>query len=669
MARTFVVKTRYTADGKQVQQVHTKMGRSFGRFANQMADGNSMLSRSFGGLNKTINRAAMIGMTALVAGAGLAAREFVKFDQTIVGANTRFVDFVQGSQQSAETLQALKDAAREVGATTQFSATDAAAGLNFYAKAGFTSAEAMAVLEDTVNLATVAEMDFNRTADISSDLLGAMGLNAENSAEKIENLKTLNRALGIATNAANVSLEDLFETLKVAGPVGTAAGENMNELVAMTAALGGAGIKGSMGATALKNAYTRLAAPTDKVLAALSGIGLSQSDFIDQNGDMKSMVAIMGMLGRATDGLGKAEQLGIFSEVFGKNAVAGATNLSKSLSEVEFIMAKLEGDTALKDLADEIRKGLGMQLQILRSGLIELGFQFVEAFETDGRGALQGLIDFVQNFDIAPLIKFAEVTVDVFTFLASHWRLLLSLTAGIKAVSATLVVLNILTNIFGVTLAATPIGMIIAGIAALAVAITWLVLNWDKVVEVTKKVGAAIADLAVRVFTFAIEKLKQFGGWIMDNKQKLTALLGPIGMLVSGIMEIVGQWDNVKKAFSEQGIGAGLLSIGRALIGGILAPLQGILEVASLIPGIGKFAENGAMKLQELRDQLAGEEISAIGGAQTPTPGFTGAQAAELGTGRVDININNNAGENADIRQTGTMPTGTNLNFQPAVSF
>ena len=255
----------------------------------------------------------------------------------------------------------------------------------------------MGVLADTVDLATVAESDFNRTADISSDLLGALGKNVQDSATKIQNLKDINRALGITANAANVDLEDMFETLKVAAPIATAAGEGMHELFAITAALGGAGIKGSLAATALKNSYIRLAAPTDAVTAALEELGLKQADFIDAQGDMKSMVDIMGMLGKATKGLGGQAQLEVFSEIFGLRAVAGATNLSKSLAEVQNIMQRLEGETALKDLADEIRKGLGNQILILKSGLLELGLQFIEAFDKDGRGALQGLIEVVQN--------------------------------------------------------------------------------------------------------------------------------------------------------------------------------------------------------------------------------------------------------------------------------
>lgn len=486
MARRFLVQTEYDAiDGMTptMKRINTGMG----RFAANITDKNSMIGRSFGSMNRMINRGISVALLSLTVATGAAAAEYVKFDQTITGANVRFKDFVLGSEESAKMLDALKIAAREVGATTQFTATQAAEGLNFYAKAGFTSAEAMAVLKDTVDLATVAEMDFNRTADISSDLLGAFGLNVQDSAKKIENLKTVNRALGIATNIANVNLEDLFESLKVAAPIASAAGEGMHELVAMTASLGSAGIKGSMAATALKNAYTRLVDPTKEISDALHTVGLSTKDFIDQSGDMKSMITIMGMIGKATSGLGKAEQLKVFSAVFGARAVAGAVNLSKSLADIEFIMAKLESETKLADLADEIRKGLGMQIEILKSSLIELGFKFITAFEKDGRSAIKQLTEMVQNFDVKPLVNFANILIDVIKFIAGNWKTLLSLAIAIKGVSAALAVVNIAVGVFGVTLSATPIGLIIAGVAALSFAIAELILHFDQVKEAARK--------------------------------------------------------------------------------------------------------------------------------------------------------------------------------------
>jgi len=313
----------------------------------------------------------------------------------------------------------------------------------------------------------------------------------------------------------------------------------MHELFAITGALGGAGIKGSMGATALKNAYIRLAAPTDKVTAALDRLGLSQKDFVTADGDMKSMVNIMKQLGDASGNLGNAEQLGIFSEIFGKNAVAGAVNLSKSLSEVEFIMAKLESATALKDLADEIRKGLGMQIEILKSGLLELGFQFVEAFEKDGRGALQSLIDTVQNMDIKPLIEFSKVILSVFKFIAKNGRLLISLALGIKAVAIAMGVLTIATQFFGLALKATPIGMIITAVFLFGTALGLLWTHAEQVTAAVAKMGewfkwlgGKIAEIAILVAVKFVGALKAGLEWIFNIGQKFSTNTGNIRISV-----------------------------------------------------------------------------------------------------------------------------------------
>lgn len=583
MPRRFIVHTDFKAKDN-LSPAMKRMNRGFGRFASNITDKNSLIGRSFGSVNRIINRGLMVGMFALAAATGVAAVEYVKLDQTLVGANARFKDTIIGTEQATKNFVLLKDAAREVGKTTQFTAVQAAAGLNFYAKAGFTTAEAMAVLADTVDLATVAEIDFNRTADISSDLLGALGKNVQDSAQKIQNLKDINRALGITANAANVDLEDMFETLKIAGPIATKAGESMHQLFAITGALGGAGIKGSLAATALKNAYIRLAAPTKKVTEALDQLGLKQADFIDQSGKMKSMVVIMDMIGKAAAGLGETEQLAAFAEIFGLRAVAGATNLADSLSQVEEIMGRLEAEQTLKAIADEIRKGLGNQILILKSGLLDLGLQFIEAFDKDGRGALQGMIDTVQNLDIQPIIDFAKVVIGFFEIVAKNWKILLSFAAGIKGVSIALAALSIATQVFGITLAATPVGIIITAVGLLSAAIVALILNWDKFKE-----------------SFINSKIGQF-------------FLRP--------QEFSTEFEESRR-------------------------------------------EAAARSNDPRFRGLAKREAESLGTPETPTP-FTGADSNTRG--RVDININNNAGDNAQISQSGTVPQGTTLNFTPSFS-
>ncbi len=451
-------------------------------------------------LNRNIGRAASriaaAGFLVIGAGVAFATREFINFDQVIVGATSRFKDLELGTEKTAIAMSELKRTARETAKVTQFTAVEAAAGLNFFAKAGFTSAEAMAALKAQVDLATVAELDLATTSDITSDLLGALGLNAADSATKIDNLAKLSNSLGVAANMANVTLTDIFETLKIAGPIATAAGEDMDTLIAITASLGSAGIKGSMGATAIKNAYLNLATNAPAVQKALERIGLAQSDFVDQETGTLDMVKAMKLLGDATKGMGKVEQLAVFEQIFGKRAVAGAVNISKSLSEIELITQALAADKNIADIADQIRTGLGMQVKILKSGLLELGFQFVEAFEKDGRGALSNLIMAVQNFDMKPVIAGVKTAIKfigtLFKIIKPFLPLILSIVAAWKLYKITMIAAAAIQALMNIAMTANPIGLIITAVGALIGLTIILMKHWEAIWGFFKKVGAAL---------------------------------------------------------------------------------------------------------------------------------------------------------------------------------
>jgi TP901 family phage tail tape measure protein len=553
-ARSFSIEAIFKAVDRMSNPLKG-MNRNTSRFARALRTDFAKAQRSVDRFTKNIKQklgnALRIGLLSIgiaaVAGVGLAAKEFIQFDQTITGATARFKDLVIGSKEAATAMVQLKKTARDTAKVTQFTATEAAAGLNFFAKAGFTSTEAMAALKTQVDLATVAELDLARTSDITSDLLGALGLNAADSAVKIANLEALSNSLGIASNMANVTLEDMFETLKIAGPIATAAGEKMNPLIAITASLGSAGIKGSQAATALKNAYINLATNAPAVEKALASIGLAQADFVDQKTGTLDMVKAMQLMGDATRGMGNVEQLAVFSEVFGKRAVAGAVNISKSLSEIDLIFRALEGDKKIAEIADEIRKGLGMQIKILISGLVELGFKFVEAFEKAGAGALEKLIKAVQNFDPSGIINFLKkafetgsnlfnlfvklspVILSVVGAMALYKGVLLATALLTKGLAAAMAIMRGIQFIYiaatqGMTVAqaafngvalANPIGLIVVAIGLLIGAGILLVKNWDKVKRFFIGMWFAIKDAFLTYIDFAKGMLFTFADIIL----------------------------------------------------------------------------------------------------------------------------------------------------------
>lgn len=497
------------------------------------------------------------GLGAIEAGVAAAGAGFVDFDDSITAATARFKDVQSGASNAADVMQQLRKTARATGADTQFTAAQMGQGLDFFARAGFKSAEAMAVLRSQVDLSTATGEEFARVADISSDLLGAMGMNSDDSATKIANLKNMNNLLAVAVNSANVTMEDLFETLKIAGPIATAAGESQETLIAMTAALGSAGIKGSMGATALKNAYIRLLDTTPEVDKALAKIGLSTESFVDKSGKMKTMVDIMKLLGKSTEKLGQAEQLKFFSMVFGKQAVAGATNLSKSLGEVDKIMTAMQDKNAMKKIADQMRTSLGPRIDILKSGLMELAFKVFTAFESRGKSALGTITTAVQDFNPQPIIDGLEKTISIVSDVIDFFKktkealspfsgAIMTLVGAFYAYNTAIKIVAAGQAILNAVMLANPIGLIVAGVAALAAGAVFLYQNWDKVVETFKNVTSWFSALLDNPFIAGAAVLFAWPiaipALIIKHWTPLVDFFAGIFNSITDVIKIAGRW-------------------------------------------------------------------------------------------------------------------------------
>ena len=134
---------------------------------------------------KRMNRAVdMFAKTALIggvatlgAGLAVATHEYIKFEDSITAASAKFTE---DYQKGTAGFEQLKKSARAIGAATEYSATEAAQGLDFMAKAGYDATKSMKLLPGVVDLATAAQTDFAQAADIASDSIGAFGLNSDN---------------------------------------------------------------------------------------------------------------------------------------------------------------------------------------------------------------------------------------------------------------------------------------------------------------------------------------------------------------------------------------------------------------------------------------------------------------------------------------------------------
>lgn len=412
----FAVSTAFTANDR-ISAAFKTMEKRAGRFGRSADKAFAKAGRSasqFQTITKSILTAGIVqrGIAGLTTGLGSVTRQFIDFDDAITGATARFKDIGPDAANFNQQLKILKASARDAGATTEFTAAQAASALDFLARASFNSVEAMGSLNGMINLATASGEDFATVADFSSDLLGAFGLNVSNTAQKISNLNRLNDVLVKTANSANVTIEDMFETMKVAAPIATKVGIGLEEVAALTAVIGDAGIKGSQGATTLKNAILNIAAAKKPAVEALQSIGVQVDD---GTGNMRRFTDILSDMGKNLKGVGNLQQIKVLNAILGKFAIAGGANLINSIERINtFEQTLINAAGTSKKTADIMRKSLGNRFKALASAATELGFKFFEAFENKGVNVIQEITMAVRNFDMGPIIEAAKVAIAVF---------------------------------------------------------------------------------------------------------------------------------------------------------------------------------------------------------------------------------------------------------------
>ncbi|MHB0819845.1 phage tail tape measure protein [Stutzerimonas stutzeri] len=346
---------------KKLTAQQKRLGQAKADYERTSALAGSMAATGAGGLAS--------GSGILYAGARLMAPG-VQFDADMskVQALTR-LDKDDGQ------LAAMRAQARQLGADTMFSATDAAQGQGFLAMAGFKPEDIIAAMPGMLDLAKAGDSGLAETADIASNILTGFNLKASETGR-------LGDVLVGAFTRSNTSLQMLGETMKYAAPVAASVGQDIETVAAMAGKLGDAGIQGSMGGTALRAILNRLSAPPKAAAKALDTLGISA---VDAQGNLRDMPTILQEIYQKTRNMGDAERAGLLKGIAGEEAVAGMQVLvaqAGSGALQEFIgtlrqtqgeaqrTAKVMGDNLVGDL-DELSSAwedLGIQLQEQQNG-------------------------------------------------------------------------------------------------------------------------------------------------------------------------------------------------------------------------------------------------------------------------------------------------------------
>lgn len=258
-------------------------------------------------------------------------------------------------------LKKLEIQAKDLGATTKFSATDAAEGMKYFGMAGYKTDQIMSALPATLNLAAAGGTDLGVTCDIVSDAMTGLGMSAN------ETGKFTDIMAATVTNA-NTNIELMGETLKYAGPVAGTLGINMADLSVAIGLMGNAGIKGSQAGTALRGGLTNLVKPTDDMASAMKkyGVQLVKNDdgSVNLMNTMKLMRSNLGDLDQAT-------QAQALATIFGKEAMSGwAAVVNASDSDFDKLtQAIADSEGQAKSMAEIMQDNLKGSIDNMKSAL------------------------------------------------------------------------------------------------------------------------------------------------------------------------------------------------------------------------------------------------------------------------------------------------------------
>ena len=473
------------------------------------------------------------------------------FEQAMasVGAVTR-----AGTQDQAK----LTAQARSLGATTSFSAGQAADGMRFLGMAGFNTRQIMEGMPSVLSLARAGMIDLGQAADIGSNILSGFGLQADQ-------MTRIADVMTAVTTRANVNMAELGETMKYVAPIAKNLGIPLEDAAAAAGLLGNVGIKGSMAGTTLRAAMQRLAAPTGAASKMLGNFGIAVKD---ESGNLRPFVKILEELAAVTEGMGTADRTDLLKQIFDAEAAAGMAELMEKaggdqLSNFADALRHVKGEadrvsTAMDNTAEGGFRALSSAVEGLQ---ISFGNLLIPAANTATK-ALRALTAWVNEFVVgwpilSQIVGYLAAGVGLLAIaggaviktLAGIWGAALIL----KPILSTFGVFKLTTGLFGlskilfslagaalpaligaikamgIALLTTPVGWVIAAIAAIAGAAYLIWEHWEPISKWLSDVFEGI-KANWSLFTDWI------GGWVDDT----FGWIDRIGAAISGIFDIFG---------------------------------------------------------------------------------------------------------------------------------
>ena len=292
-----------------------------------------------------------------------------------------------------EDFDALRKKAREMGAKTKFSASEAADAMNYMAMAGWKTGDMLSGIEGIMNLAAASGEDLATTSDIVTDALTAFGLTAKDSGHFAD-------LLAAASSNANTNVSMMGETFKYCAPIAGALGYTAEDTAEAIGLMANAGIKSSQAGTSLRTIMTRLQGELELSGEALGDVTIQTAN---ADGSMREFSDIIADCRGAFSKMTESEKAAAAETLVGKNAMSGFLALMNAapgdIEKLEKAISTCSDEVdgysgAAEKMAAVMQDNLNGQITILKSQLQELAISFGDALMP----AVRKVVTVVQGF-------------------------------------------------------------------------------------------------------------------------------------------------------------------------------------------------------------------------------------------------------------------------------
>ena len=275
---------------------------------------------------------------------------------------------------SGKDLEKLSVKAKQMGATTKFSATESATALKYMAMAGWKTNQMVSGLSGVMNLAAASGEDLGTVSDIVTDSMTAFGLKAKDSGHFAD-------VLAKASSSSNTNVAMMGETFKYVAPLAGSMKYSIEDTATAIGLMANAGIKGSQAGTSLRSIITRLVKPPKDAATALNALGISTTK---ADGSMKPLRETMAELREKFSGLTESQKASYASSIAGQEAMSGLLAIvNASDSDFNKLQKAIDNSSgAAKKQANIMNNNLQGALYDLGSAAEAVGIGIYEDIKT-----------------------------------------------------------------------------------------------------------------------------------------------------------------------------------------------------------------------------------------------------------------------------------------------